>query len=92
MRLGAPFGDNGATFGAAALSTRFTWTRWAIPLVKPDETGLGSLELTAKIETFRSDGLVLARNLGYEDCVRRPAAIEPMAMPPIKPMSSTSAR
>jgi hypothetical protein len=39
-----------------------------------------------------SDGLVLARNVGYEDCVRRPAAIDAMAVPPINPMRRTMLR
>ncbi len=39
-----------------------------------------------------SDGFVLAKNVGYEDWVRRPAAIEPMAVPPSSPISSTTPR
>jgi len=40
----------------------------------------------------RSDGLVLARKAGYEDCVRLAAATEAMAIPPIIPIRSTIAR
>ena len=43
-------------------------------------------------DTVMSDGLVLARNVGYEDWVRRPAAIDAMAMPPINPISRTTLR
>jgi hypothetical protein len=49
-------------------------------------------ELGAKTDTLKSDGLVLARNVGYEDWVRRPASIDAMAMPPIRPMSRTTLR
>ena len=46
----------------------------------------------AKTDTFISDGLLLARKVGYEDWVRRPAASEAMAMPPINPISSITPR
>ena len=39
-----------------------------------------------------SDGLVLARNVGYEDWARRPASTDAMAAPPIRPMSTTTLR
>jgi hypothetical protein len=39
-----------------------------------------------------SDGLVLARKVGYEDWVRLPAAIDAMAIPPISPISSATLR
>src|SRR5579871_5492535 len=42
------------------------------------------------METVRSDGLVLARNLGYDDWVRLAAATEPIATPPITPTRSTN--
>ena len=40
----------------------------------------------------RSAELVLARNVGYEACVRLPAAIDAIAMPPTNPISRTTAR
>jgi hypothetical protein len=43
-------------------------------------------------EKERSEGLVLAMNVGYDDCVRRPAAIDAIERPPIKPMRSTTLR
>jgi hypothetical protein len=33
--------------------------------------------------------LVLAKKVANDDWVRRAAAIEPMAVPPVKPISST---
>ncbi len=41
---------------------------------------------------LRSEGLVAARNVVYEDCVRLAAATEPRAIPPISPISSTRVR
>jgi hypothetical protein len=41
---------------------------------------------------LRSDGLVLARNVANEAWVRRAAATEPIATPPVSPISSTIAR
>jgi len=49
-------------------------------------------EFVAYTDTFMSDGLVLARNVGYEDWVRRAAAIDAMAIPPISPISRTKLR
>jgi hypothetical protein len=40
----------------------------------------------------KSEGLAKAGNVANEDCVRLAAAIEPTAMPPINPISSTSVR
>ena len=40
----------------------------------------------------RSDGLVLARKVGNDDCVRRAPAMDAMATPPTSPMSKTMAR
>jgi hypothetical protein len=38
---------------------------------------------------FMSEGLVLARNVENEDWVRRAAAIEPIPIPPVRPISNT---
>jgi hypothetical protein len=42
--------------------------------------------------TSRSEGLVPARNVGYEDSVRRAPAIEAMATPPTSPIRRARAR
>jgi hypothetical protein len=47
-------------------------------------TGMGP------VITLMLDGSVLARNVGKDDCVLRAAATEPMASPPIKPISRTT--
>ena len=44
------------------------------------------------VGTNKVDGLVLARKVGYEDWVRRAAAIEPMARPPSSAIKRTIAR
>ena len=44
------------------------------------------------VNTCRSEGLVLARYVGKDDCVRRAPATAAMATPPTRPMSSTSVR
>ena len=43
-------------------------------------------------DTVIVDGWVLARNVGYDDWVRRAPAMEPSAMPPVRPTSTTIAR
>jgi hypothetical protein len=48
--------------------------------------------LAAKSAIVNVDGLVLARNVGYDDWVRRADAIEAMTTPPIKPMRRVSMR
>jgi len=45
-----------------------------------------------KTAIVRVDGLVLRRNVGYDDCVRRAAATEAMARPPVRPMSKITLR
>ena len=40
----------------------------------------------------RSEGLVLARNVVNDDCVRRAAAIDAIDSPPITPTVNTTAR
>jgi hypothetical protein len=40
----------------------------------------------------KSAEFVLARNVGYEACVRLPAAIDAIAIPPTNPISRTTAR
>ena len=86
---GAPLAASGTKAGAAIVPTRLTSLRCAISVVNdvvaPPETGL-------KTDTVMSDGLVLARNVGYEDWVRRPASIEAMATPPVRPMSTATPR
>jgi hypothetical protein len=38
----------------------------------------------------RLEGFVLAKKVGYDDCVLRPPAIDAMAIPPRSPMSRTT--
>jgi hypothetical protein len=89
VNRGAPFGARGMNVGAPIVRTRFTPGTRAILAVKgataPPEFGTYT-------DTDRSDGLVLARKVGYEDWVRRPAATDAMATPPISPTNSTMAR
>jgi hypothetical protein len=75
--------------GASIALTRLTSLRWAIPL---SNEVVAAPEPGAKMDTVRSDGLVLARKVGYEDWVRRAASIDAIAVPPIKPMSRTTLR
>jgi hypothetical protein len=42
------------------------------------------------VNTLMVEGSVLARNVGKDDCVLRAAATEPMARPPIRPISRTT--
>jgi hypothetical protein len=39
-----------------------------------------------------SEGFVLARKVGYDDCVNRAPAIEAMATPPTSPTRATTVR
>src|SRR5207245_2593284 len=75
----------------ARVRTGLPPARWATSLAKPAEAiWLAWLVLLrTKDDTLRSEPLVLARNEGYDDCVRRAAAIEAMAMPPTRPTRST---
>ena len=67
--------------------TRFTWGSRAICEMRPEVHDSEVLGCTS-----RSDGLVPARNVGYEDSVRRAPAIDAMATPPTSPMSRAMAR
>ena len=71
------------------LSTCLTSARWAILAVSEAPALPEPMLYTVMV---RSDGLVLARKAGYEDCVRLAAATEAMAIPPIIPIKSTIAR
>ena len=75
--------------GVVTVRTRLTPGRRAIAVVNgataPPVVGTYN-------DTDMSAGLVLARKVGYEDWVRRPAAIDAMAIPPINPIRSTMAR
>src|ERR1700722_3405297 len=48
--------------------------------------------MTPYVDIVRVEAFVLARKAGYDDWVRRAAAIDPMAIPPSKPTSRTMAR
>ena len=85
---GAPFLARGTTAGASTTRTRFTPGRCAIFAVR---FGPGP-PLGLNTDTFMSDGFVLARNVGYDDWVRRAPAIAPMARPPTRPMRRTRDR
>src|SRR5437879_507956 len=91
---GAPSRPSATPLKKARVLTRLTPARWATSLAKPAEAiWLAWLVLLrTKDDTLRSEPLVLARNEGYDDCVRRAAAIEAMAMPPTRPTRSTIAR
>jgi hypothetical protein len=52
----------------------------------------GAPEFGEKTDRVMSDGLVLAKNAGYDYWVRRAPAIEAMAIPPINPTSTTTHR
>ena len=67
--------------------TRFTWGSRAICAMKPEEH-----DTEVDGWTSRSEGSVPARNVGYEDSVRRAPAIDAMATPPTSPMRSARAR
>jgi hypothetical protein len=75
--------------GVATVRTLFTPGRRAISAVNG---GTAPPEFGTYSDTVMSDGLVLARKVGYEDWVRRPAAIDAMAIPPTNPIRSTMAR
>jgi hypothetical protein len=53
--------------------------------------GEGACHAVVELAVALIGGLVLARNLGKADCVRRPAATAPIASPPINPIRSTIA-
>src|ERR1022692_3774489 len=88
FRRGAPFLASGANWGTTAALTRFTSGRRAILAVNVGRGPPPKLNT----DTVKSDGLVLARKVGYDDWVRRAAAMEPIAIPPLNPMSSTTLR
>src|SRR5437667_7628781 len=91
---GAPSRPRAAPLKKARVLTRLTPPRRATSLTKPaEELRLAwLLLLMTKDDTLRSEALVLARNDGYDDCVRRAPAIEAMAIPPTRPTRSTMAR
>src|SRR5438309_7317770 len=91
---GAPSRPSAAPSRKARVLTRLTPPRRATSFAKPAETSSLAwlLLLRPKDDTLRSDALVLARNEGYDDCVRRAPAIEAMAIPPTRPTRSTIAR
>ncbi len=76
--------------GASMVRTRFTPASRSILAVSE---GPG-LPLAAELYTaiVRFDGFVLARKVGYDDCVRLAAAMDAIPTPPINPMSSTTLR
>jgi hypothetical protein len=88
LKRGAPFEVSGTTVGSR-LSTCLTSGSRAISAVNEAPALPEPLLYTVMV---RSDGLVLARKAGYEDCVRLAAAIDAMAIPPISPIRSTTAR
>jgi hypothetical protein len=47
------------------------------------------LLLIPYVDIMRSEASVLAKKAEYDDCVRRAASTEPIAMPPIRPISTT---
>ena len=73
--------------GAVLRLIRFTWGSRASWERKPDVH-----EIVSVGSTSRFDGRVPARNVGYEDSVRRAPAIEAMATPPTSPMRMAMAR
>jgi hypothetical protein len=76
--------------GAATALTRFTPGRRESKVVN---VGPGPPPVAGSyIDTFMSEGFVLARNVGYDDCVSRAPAIEAMATPPTSPMRATTVR
>jgi hypothetical protein len=77
--------------GVIRLATRFTSGRRA-SLVATAGLKVETPELLAATDTVRSEGFVLARKVGYDDWVRRPAAIDAMAVPPINPVNRTMLR
>src|SRR5205807_4506960 len=91
---GAPSRPSATPLKKAKVLTRLTAARRATSLAKPaEELRPGWLPLLRpKDDALRSDALVLARNEGYDDCVRRAAAIEAMPIPPTRPTRSTMAR
>ncbi len=91
LRRGAPLGARGMKEGATTARTRLTpGSRAMAPC--SDDTACAPMPFGEYTETVMSDGLVLARKVGYEDCVRRPAAADAMATPPVIPTSSTKLR
>jgi hypothetical protein len=90
LRRGAPFAPSGTTVGASADTTLLTPGTRSIAAF--NEAAGPPLEPAVYTAIVKTDGLVLARNVGYEDCVRRPAATDAMATPPIDPMRRTTLR
>ncbi len=84
--MGTPFGPNTSIFANAPRSTRVTCGNRSIAW-----TTFGSSP-PPKIPTDISDGFVLAKNAGNDDCVRRAPAIAPIARPPTNPINNTIAR
>jgi hypothetical protein len=82
--LGAPPGVIGTNGGALAVTTLAIPGRREIVDFK-DGPGPPS-EVDAYTAIVNADGFVLARRVGYDDWVLRPAAADAIATPPIKPM------
>ena len=81
--------------GWTQLSTRVTPGSPLIALVRLAEypPALPNVTLPGgKTAMVRSDGLVLAKKVGNDDCVRRAPARDAMAKPPTSPTSKTMAR
>src|SRR5579872_5974324 len=72
--LGRPFLPRGATGTSTAVRTAFT------PGARDSAAVIGATlpPLGAYTEALRSEGLVPARKIGYDDWVRRAAAIDPI--------------
>jgi hypothetical protein len=85
--LRPPLGVSVAAPYELAQLTRLTWGSRAIWEMKPEVHASVSFGCTN-----RSEGFVPARNVGYEDSVRRAPAIEAMATPPTSPMRRAMAR
>ncbi len=90
LRSGAPLGASGARVGVIRLETRRTPGRRAISAVRAGLKANGA-PLLLPTEIVTVEVLVLAKKVGYEDCVRRAPAIDPMASPPTSPMRSAMA-
>ena len=52
----------------------------------------GLVPAPSKMENVSVEGFVLFKNVGYDDCVRRAAATDAMATPPVRPMSRITLR
>src|ERR1035438_6421796 len=88
---GTPLGPSGTPMGPTQLSTRLTSCSLLIARIwLTTEETVASFDGNTLIE--RSDGFVLARNVANDAWVRRAAAIDAIAVPPIRPTSSTMAR